>query len=364
MKKLVLFLLVSIALPWVTEATYTFKNGKLTKSEEVATLSVQEHYSAAIEAFQKEQWEELVHQMVIVVKNFPASPFAQEAYYYLGVGYFHLKEFEFSNRFFSKYLKKHTTPKFFEEAIQYKYQIAEKYQSGAKKHILGLETMPKWLPAAEEAIAIYEEVITALPHHDLAARSLFGKAQLLLKDEEYKSSIETYQLLIRRFPKHPLAIEGYIGIEQVYLVQSKEQYPDQDYLDLAAINLNKFRASFPKEERIAIAEEMFGAMLEVYASDLYDTARFYERTHKPKAAHLYYTRILNKYPETQVAFLAKKRLGSLKVKDAIEGPGSENEVLPSTEVIPHSETPSVLDLPVQPGLIVDAEALPSSGDIQ
>jgi outer membrane protein assembly factor BamD (BamD/ComL family) len=167
-------------------------------------------------------------------------------------------------------------------------------------------------------------VITSLPHHELAAQALFGKARLLLKDEEYKASIETYQTLIRRFPKHPLSIESFIGVAQVYLMQSTERYPDQDFLDLAEINLKKFKFSFPGEERVAEAESMFLEMKEVFASNLYDTGRFYERTKKPHAALIYYNRILTKYPETKVAATATKRLGNMKKNE--KAPPSSEEI--------------------------------------
>jgi outer membrane protein assembly factor BamD (BamD/ComL family) len=333
-------------------AAYTFKNGKLIKSEEVATLSVQEHYSVAMDAYQKENWEEVVAQAVIVVKNFPSTPFAQEMLFYLGVAYFHLDEYEYANRFLTSYLKKQATPKFFEETIQYKFKIAEKFHRGAKKHILGWETMPKWVPAGDEAIKIYDEVITALPHHELAAHALFGKAKLLLKNEEYKASIETYQTLIRRFPKHPLAAESYIGVSEVYLIQSQAQYPDQDYLDLAEINLRKFRYDFPGEEKIEVAEKILLDMKEIYASDLYDTGRFYERTKKLQAAYIYYTRILAKYSETKVAELATMRLSKLKFK-----PTSTTEIQqtqhPAAPSLEETQSPSILNLPVKERWTVD-----------
>ncbi len=333
-------------LPLTVHATYIYKNGKLTKSEEVATMSVQEHYSALLDAYQKQNWDETIHQSLIVIKNFSSSPFAQEAYFYLGVAYFNTGELEYANRFFTSYLKKQATPKFFEEAIQYKFKIAENYHRGAKKHILGWETMPKWLPARDEAIAIYDEVITALPHHELAAHALFGKAQLLLKEEEYKSSVETYQTLIRRFPKHPLAAESYIGVGQVYLVQSQAEYPDQDFLDLAEINLRKFKHDFPGEEKLAVAEKMFLKQNEVFAGDLYTTGRFYERTSKPHAAYIYYARILAKYPQTNVAKSAEKRLSKIPVKPSLTPPQHAPNAQPETQS-------PLLNLPVT-GVTVDA----------
>src|SRR5579863_2516284 len=94
-------------------ASYTLKNGKLINSEIVATLSVQEHYSALLDAYQRQEWEEVIHQSLIVTKNFAGTPFAEDAYFYLGVGYFQLNEFELANSNLTKYLKKQTSPKFF-----------------------------------------------------------------------------------------------------------------------------------------------------------------------------------------------------------------------------------------------------------
>lgn len=346
MKKLILLFL--LAFPVLSHASYTFKNGKLYKTEQMATMSVQEHYSAAMDAYQRQDWDQTIHHCLIVIKNFGVTPFAQEAYFYMGVAYFHIEEMQYANRFLTSYLKKQATPKFFEEAIAYKFKIAKEYHLGAKKHILGWDAMPKWVPARDEALKIYDEVITALPHHELAANALFGKAKLLIKEDEFKQSIETFQTLIRRFPKHVLAAESYISIGEVYLLQSQRQYPDQDFLDLAEINLRKFRLDFPGEEKVKTAEKMLLDMKEVYASDLYDTGRFYERTKKPHAAYIYYKRILEKYPETKVCGTVNKRLEKMSYR-----PENKAQVEEIKQAVP--EKSPILNLKVDPGYTVDAE---------
>lgn len=296
------------------EAAYTIKDGKLIPTHELSTLSIQEHYSMALQALQNKNWDELVLQSTIILKNFPDSPFADEAQYYLGVGSFHLGELDVANKIFGKYLKIQSSSKFFEEALHYKYSIAERYQHGAKKHLFGIDTLPKWIPAKEDAIAIFEEVIAALPHHELAIQSLYGKALLLLEDRDFKSSVETFQIVIRKFGKHPLACESYIGVGKVYLEQCQKEYADPDFLDLAEINLRKFTADFPNEPRLAIAENMLGAMNEIYAENLYKTARYYERAKKPHAAAIYYNKIISKYPHTLIANHSDNRISSLEEK--------------------------------------------------
>lgn len=299
-----LFLLFSIN----CFADYILKEGKLVPREEVATNSGQEHYSNIMHHYENKEWIKLEREALILIRNFPNTPFARDASYLLGVAYFQQEEYDLANIHFTEYLTTQATPKYFEQAIEYKFMIAEKFRDGARKHLLGSKSLPKIVRSGTEAISIYDEVISALPHHDLAAQSLYGKAQVLLKNEDYRASVEAYQTLIRRFPKHPLAIESYIGIGEVYLKQSQTEYPDPDYLDLAELNLRKFRASFPGEEKVAVAQENYVRMQDHYASSLFETARFYERTNKWGAAKIYYTKILKSYPDSFVANKSRERL--------------------------------------------------------
>jgi len=300
-------------------ADYTLQDGKLVERETVATLSDQEHYSGMIDAFESLDWKRLIREAQIISRNFSSTPYARDVAYYLGVAYFHMGDYELANVEFTDYLTRQATPKFFDSAIQYKFEIAEGFRTGKKKHFLGLQALPKWTPAGSDAISIYDEVISAYPHHELAAYSLFGKAQILSKREDFRASIEAYQTLIRRFPKHPLSIESYIGIGEVYLSQAEAEYPDPDFLDLAELNLRKFKTSFPGEEKLEIAEGNFIRMQDYYASCFFDTAKFYERTKKWGAAKIYYQKILATYPNSEIATKSKARLENIQAKiDRIE----------------------------------------------
>ena len=337
--KFLSFAFVSLAaLPAALPAAYTVKGGKLISEKEASTLSVQEHYSAALEAYEQKNWRDLIDQSAIVIKNFPATPFAHEARYYLGVGYFNINEHQLANREFSTYLKKQTTPKYFEEAIKYKFSIAEKFKKGAKKHLMGWRSLPKWVPANEEAIAIYDEVIAALPHHDLGAQALYGKGQLLLREDDFQSSLDAFQTLLRRFPNHPLAPEAYCSIVEVYLSQCQSEYPDPDYLDLAQINVRKFGQDFPLDERLDEAKAKLLEMKEVYATSLYDTGLFFERTKKPQASIIYYSKAVAKYTGTKAAARSKQRLDLVQEKlEKLKKKQKGKEKAPLTSASPRKQ---------------------------
>lgn len=312
-------------------ASYTLQDGKLLKTEELATLSVQEHFSLIKDFFDKQEWDGVIRQARIILRNFPGSAFAADSYFYLGAAYFHKQEWDVANEHLSCYLKSQSAPRFFEETFMFKFQIAKHFETGAKKRLLGKESLPKLFSARREAIDLYDEVIEALPQNDLAVQSLFGKGKILFMEEDFKESIETYQTLLRRFPKHPLALDSYLAIIEVYRTQGDKDYPDPDYLDLAEIQLQKCKGDFPDDPRIVQAENLLTEMKEIYARDLLETAQFYEKTKKPGASRLYYTKIVSRYPSTKSASTARGRLEILGgVESRKKVPHAEQGILVET----------------------------------
>lgn len=295
-------------------------------------INVHVYYSNMIDYYQNEEWQKLAWKCEDLIADFPTSPFAREAHYYLGVAEYKLGEYEYANKAFSTYLKEELTPKFFEQTIRFKFEIATEFDGGIRVHLFGWNKMPKWMPAYEEAIEIYDEVITTMPRDDLAAKSLYRKGVLLLRMEEYTKSVDVFQTLCRRFPKHPLAPDAYVGIADVYLSECEKEFPDSSKLELAEINLRKFKTHFPTEPRIQEAEKRLLGMKESLAADLLEIAEFYERTKKGNAAAIYYATILKKYPETKAAKKSEKRLKVLDVPDIY----SKKKIAPDNAIIADS----------------------------
>lgn len=293
-------------------AAWTLKNGRLVDAQEVASLPVSQHYELGMKAMENCKWNEAAENFRIVAKCFPLSTYAQDANYYLGISLFELQEYDFANDAFSSYIGAKNHPKFFIEAVEYKFCIAEAFRNGACRRFFNTKQMPKWASGLDLGISIYDEVITALPSHEFAVRSLHSKACLLLKMKQYRESIDSLQLIVKRFPKHELAPESYLMIAQIYLDQAKVEFQNPDLLAFAEINVRRFKAQFPREERVSEAENLVLEIKEVYAKGLYDTGLFYERIEEPRASIIYYQNAISQFPETSIAKLCSKRLLSLK----------------------------------------------------
>lgn len=264
------------------------------------------------EAIQEGDWWAAIDYAEIISYHFPQSPFAQETAFLIGEAYFHLGQLGLANERFTSYLSHSASPKYFEKAIHYKFDIAEAFRNGVKKPLFDSHKLPKIVSGEDDALQIYDEVIAALPHDEIAAKAMLGKAEIQLRFEDYKPSLETLDLLIRRFPKHDLAAQGFVEKSHAYLMQCREKSLDPALLDLAEVNLRKFKLAFPRETRILETEKDLAEMQEIFAEHLMETGRFFQKTKKIPASMIYYSKVLSKYPDTKAAIEAKERLEGLQ----------------------------------------------------
>lgn len=309
--------LILLCMPLSMFGAYSRVNGTWSPDRYAPMYSVQEHYDQATQNLNSKNWDEAFKDCMVIIYHYPESPFYPDALFYSGVCYIHKKDYDLANRQFNKYLDLSGKLKHFEEVFEYKFEIAENFKEGSRKHLFGKEKLPKLAPARGDALLIYDEIIAALPGRDLSAKALFSKADFLRRTREFQDCIDALQMITRRFPKHPLAVESYLKISEVYLQQSRLESQNPDLIALAQVNLQRFHKSFAGEERVQEAEENLFMMRQVYAQSLYDIGRFYERKRRPQASIIYYQDAIRKYPESPGAQKSHQRLARLGVRPAL-----------------------------------------------
>jgi len=269
-------------------------------------------HSGLQKAIELEDLWSVIDYAEAIGRYYPDSPFGQDAAFQCGETYFKMEQYELANAAFSKYLNQSGNPRHFEEVIHYKFTIAEMFRNGLKMRLFDSHKLPRWAPSEEGAIALYDEVITTLPHDEIAAQSLWGKGKLHVVLEDFKDGVDAFQLLIRRFPKHDLAAQAFLEINETYLLQCKTEHLDLDLLDLAEMNFHKFQLAFPREPRLEIAEKALRDMQQLYANNLLETGRYYEKVKKIPASVIYYNKVVAKYPDTEAAKVALEKLERLQ----------------------------------------------------
>ncbi|MFI0434174.1 MAG: tetratricopeptide repeat protein [Parachlamydiaceae bacterium] len=297
------------ALCFCSSSLYALKpKTKYFKSKEEADCYLMKHYHLGCQSYNQGQWRSASSEFEKVIFYFPCSDEAAEASYYLAVSYFEMKEYDFANEEFSNYLKASQHPAFFIDAVTFKFCIAEHFKQGKRRRPFKMRYLPKWISAQDSALTIYDEVIAALPNHELAIRALYAKGELLHEMREYRESVDAYQTIIRRFPKNDIVPACYLNIADNYVKQAALEFQNPDILALAELNIRKFEEEFPRDERVTIAQQSVFRIKEMYARGLCDLGLFYERIKHPEAAAIYFQSSIEEFPDTSVAKFCRSRL--------------------------------------------------------
>ncbi len=313
MKRSIL-LICFLILPLSGFAGFIQVDGRWVDEKYIPDASVQEHYDRGYQALYQNDWEEALLNFMVVTENFPESPFYGDSIFYSGICHYFKADLDVANRLFDTYLSSSGKLKHFEKVFEFKYQIADYYRQGMKKHLFGISQLPRWASGKGDSLLLLDEIIAALPGKELAAQALYAKSEILQKRREYRECIECLQALVRGFPKHTLAAESYVKISEIYHEKSVLESQNPDLISLAKVNITKFGKSFPGDNRVESAEDNLLAMQEVYAGSLYDSGRFYERKKKPHASEIYYQDAIQKYPDTRAAQKCQERLNKTLAK--------------------------------------------------
>lgn len=343
-KRFILSFLVFTCALGLTSPVYGSKSKPFSCQEE-ADQYLKAHYKQACHYYRQGEWRLASDEFEKVIYFFPASEEAIQASYYLGVCYFEMKEYDFANTEFSNYIKASVQAAFFEEAVNYKFCIAEHFKNGKRRRPFKMRYFPKWISGQSLALTIYDEVTVALPNHELTVSSLYAKADLLQAMGNYWEAVDTYQILIRRFPKHEGVPICYLKIAEAYCQQSTHEFQNPDILALAELNAKKFKEEFPRDERVELADGYVCRIKEMYAKGLCDLGLFYERKGKPAAAAIYYQSSIEEFPDTKIAEFCRSRLlrlGHRNQEEALE----ESFFLVEEESSLQGEESAVVDQPM------------------
>lgn len=275
------------------------------------------YYNFGCENFNKENWKHAVNGFERVAYFFPGSEKGIEATYFLAVAFYNMREYDFANDQFSNYLKTAEHPVYFEDAINYKFCIAEFFKNGVKRRPFTNRYIFKCLNAHDLALTIYDEIIAAAPGNEITIQAMYSKAELLEKMRDYRASVEAYQSIIKRFPKEEITPICYVNIANVYVEQCRKELQNPDILCLAEQNAKKFAEEFPRDERRFFTEGSIKRIRELNAKGLYNLGAFYERKCQVNAAIIYYRTAIHDYPETITAGRCRARLLELVPEESV-----------------------------------------------
>lgn len=208
-----------------------------------------------------------------------------------------------------------------EQALSGEFRIAEQYLAGKRRKAWGglLRIRDR-----EAGVKILDDITTNQPKTELAELALKTKADHYFRTGEFALAQDEYVRLARDFPTsrfHPLAmlrsaeaaLASFPGIkfDDAGLIEAEERF-------------TQFRQQYPEiaeRERVPVVLEEIRA---TRAQKEFETARFYERTKRPRTAAFYYRSTAKNWPGTVWASQAEAQLALMgEAGDATSRPAGQ-----------------------------------------
>jgi len=199
--------------------------------------------------------------------------------------------------------------KLFFPALELQYQIADGYLNGFKNRdpIFDLAIVP----AYDEAIEMLYRIQERSPGSPLAERAMKRTADYYFNTSQFDLAGDAYAAFIRSYPRSPDIPQVKLRLAFSSLAQFRGPPFDATPLIDARSQFRDVQAHYPELAADANVSGWIDRIDADLARKLYITADFYRRTNRLTGAVFMYRHLIETYPNSHEADLARQDLGRM-----------------------------------------------------
>lgn len=265
------------------------------------------------------------------LKTHKSSALRDRALYLLAEAYYRLDDRILAFYHCDELLDTYPESPLYYDALAKQYQIADQFLAGHKNRVWGIF----FFGAEDEAIEMLYRVQQRSPGSPMAEKALLRTADYYFESRQFDLASDAYAAYIRSYGRSP-------EIPRVRLRQAFSAYAqfegtrfDPTPLIDARAQLADMLAAYPdlaREQNLLSFIDRIDAAL---ARKLFERGDFYRRTRQPRAAAYSWQFLVQTYPASPDAALAREALAKLP-KSALEGPQPPGATgyLPTTQPLP------------------------------
>ncbi len=188
----------------------------------------------------------------------------------------------------------------------------------------------------------YRFLIGQAPFAAQAGQDMMRLAQLERQANEINEAIDTYQLIIRRFPAQEIAVQARLALAETLLDQAHSSRDTFRLAEAAEAQVERLLRDQPDHPQ---ALAMQTDIEQLFANHFFYLGTFYSRpVHaRPEAAKRYFEMAFKAYPQSTVAPEAARRWALVDNQEAVVPSvptqiRQKRELPPPGEVVPQGET--------------------------
>ena len=241
------------------------------------------------------------------VKAHKKSPSRDRGLYLLAVtNYFYGDRIE-SFYEFDELLDTYPDSPLFNACLEHQYDIADGFLNGYKRRFLGFSIFG----AEDEAVEMLYRIQQRSPGSPVAEKSLLRTGDYYYKNSDFDLAGDVYASFVKSYPRSPEVPRVQLRQAFAYYAQFRGLRFDATPIIDAREKLAAILTQYPK----LAEEENLGPVIdridETFARKLYMTGDFYARTHEPRAAVYTWRYLIQTYPKSYDAEMARRQLAKM-----------------------------------------------------
>jgi len=228
------------------------------------------------------------------LKAYPRHKSAEEAMMLAGRAEMNRRRYYQAFEWYEKQLVRFPAGTYSERALRREFDIAERFLGGEKRVVLKIFR----ISAEDEGLEILSRIAGHAPGSAIAEKAMLRIADHQFSKSRYIEAADAYDRFLQLFGKSAKAPYAALqAARSIYASHHGVQFDETPLIE-AELRFRNFASQYPNEARKAKVSSILKQISDARAKKLYDTARFYERTDRSKAAVFYYRRLAKEYPKS------------------------------------------------------------------
>lgn len=339
---------------WVwTPETKKFINPKYAVKD-----TPKEQYDWAMDFYDQKDYKRAAIEFEKLVKNYEYSEYAAKAQYYAGLSYEDQSKYYIAFQNYQKAVDNFPHIDNIDEIIAREFNIGNIYASKQNPKVLGTDIMTSY----DRAIEVYKKVVDNAPFGRMADQAQFKMAQTMKDAGRYDEATIAFQKILDDYPASPLYDKAkYEMANSAYKASLQPAY-DQAPTDKALKAFEEFTAGTTDQKLTAEAQETIKRLKNKAAEKSFNTAEFYEQIKRYESAIVYYKDVIDRWPDSASAEVAKVRIEDLKIGNY----GHKKGFVPSTSKagfpwFGQGQKPASVPKVTAPKVVAPVEKAPKKG---
>ena len=257
-------------------------------------------YAWADEYVAKKDYSTAIRKLEQLTEVFPASPYAAKARYHIGEIYQLAGEKEKAFRSYQKVIDNYPGSDLVTTAVSKQFVIGGQFTN---KRQGGWFSFLRSDPAD-----LLTRTVTAAPYAAEAEKALYDLGNYHFREGHFQEAIDTFDRLVQDYPESQYGPAAELKAGEAGFKLYRKQKNNEDLLLNTSTRLASFLARYPDNKDKGKAQRLYGQTRELLAEKVMEVAQFYEKNKNPKAAKVYFEKVVNDYPETEAAKKAKGKI--------------------------------------------------------